>query len=208
MTAVNWRWQIASAAAATRRWLAAGLGLLGSRASGRRAKSVSTGSVRPSAPVSTPGLRDKCLPAERSPAHVRGMPVSSAYYIARSALRRAGGRVRRSCTARRTFHAVISVSATTRAAASRVGLDTLTDDEWRTHFARFEPLPDNQPEPLALRYHGHQFPRSYNPNLGDGRGFVFAQVREAGTGRLLDLATKGSGRENTLVAHRRRETER
>src|SRR6202044_3512540 len=59
--------------------------------------------------------------------------------------------------------------------------------------ARFEALPDNQPQPLAMRYHGHQF-QTYNPDLGDGRGFLFAQLREAGTGRLLDLATKGSGR--------------
>lgn len=42
-----------------------------------------------------------------------------------------------------------------------------------------------------MRYHGHQF-RSYNPDLGDGRGFLFAQLRD-GEGRLLDLATKGSG---------------
>lgn len=76
-------------------------------------------------------------------------------------------------------------------AAETVGLDTLTDDEWTRHFARFEPLPD-QPKPLAMRYHGHQF-RTYNPELGDGRGFLFAQLREAGTDRLLDLATKGSG---------------
>ena len=78
-----------------------------------------------------------------------------------------------------------------RAAAS-VGLGALTEAEWRTHFARFEPLPDNQATPLAMRYHGHQF-RVYNPDLGDGRGFLFAQLREAGTGRLLDLGTKGSG---------------
>ncbi|MGZ8370827.1 MAG: protein adenylyltransferase SelO family protein, partial [Caulobacteraceae bacterium] len=77
-------------------------------------------------------------------------------------------------------------------AAATVGLDTLTDEEWITHFARFEPLPGNQPRPLAMRYHGHQF-RSYNPEIGDGRGFLFAQMREAGTGRLLDLGTKGSG---------------
>jgi uncharacterized protein YdiU (UPF0061 family) len=77
-------------------------------------------------------------------------------------------------------------------AASTVGLDTLTDAEWLAHFARFEALPDNQPQPLAMRYHGHQF-RSYNPQIGDGRGFLFAQLREAGTDRLLDLATKGSG---------------
>jgi uncharacterized protein YdiU (UPF0061 family) len=78
-------------------------------------------------------------------------------------------------------------------AAATVGLAGLTDDEWRAHFARFEPLVGNQAEPLAMRYHGHQF-RSYNPDLGDGRGFLFAQLREAGSERLLDLGTKGSGR--------------
>jgi uncharacterized protein YdiU (UPF0061 family) len=77
-------------------------------------------------------------------------------------------------------------------AAQTVGLDQLTDAEWIAHFARFQPLPDNLPEPLAMRYHGHQF-RVYNPDIGDGRGFLFAQMREAGTRRLLDLGTKGSG---------------
>ncbi|MDP1738815.1 MAG: YdiU family protein [Caulobacter sp.] len=77
-------------------------------------------------------------------------------------------------------------------AAGTVGLETLTDAEWIRHFGRFEPLPDNQAGPLAMRYHGHQF-RTYNPGLGDGRGFLFAQLREAGADRLLDLATKGSG---------------
>src|SRR5579863_725313 len=77
-------------------------------------------------------------------------------------------------------------------AAATIGLDRLTDEEWVARFARFEPLPDNQPQPLAMRYHGHQF-RVYNPDIGDGRGFLYAQVREAGTERLLDLGTKGSG---------------
>jgi len=77
-------------------------------------------------------------------------------------------------------------------AAATIGLDTLTDAEWIAHFGRFQPLPGNLTEPLAMRYHGHQF-RSYNPEIGDGRGFLFAQLREAGTGRLLDLGTKGSG---------------
>ena len=77
-----------------------------------------------------------------------------------------------------------------RAAAS-VGLDGLTDEEWDAHFGRFRPLPGNLPEPLALRYHGHQF-RVYNPDIGDGRGFTFAQIRDA-NGRWLDLGTKGSG---------------
>lgn len=77
-------------------------------------------------------------------------------------------------------------------AAVTVGLDTLPDAEWIAHFGRFEPLPDNIDPPRSMRYHGHQF-RTYNPELGDGRGFLFAQLREAGTGRLLDLGTKGSG---------------
>ena len=93
-------------------------------------------------------------------------------------------------------------------AAATVGLAGLTDDEWVAHFGRFEPLP-GQPGPIAMRYHGHQF-RSYNPDLGDGRGFLAAQLREVSTraqaasdrvgserapqaGRLLDLGTKGSG---------------
>lgn len=76
--------------------------------------------------------------------------------------------------------------------APAVGLDHLTDEQWIAHFGRFTPLPGNLTQPLALRYHGHQF-RHYNPDLGDGRGFLFAQMRDA-DGRLLDLGTKGSGR--------------
>ena len=75
--------------------------------------------------------------------------------------------------------------------AAQVGLETLTDQEWIAHFGRFEPLPGSFAQPLALRYHGHQF-GSYNPELGDGRGFLFAQLRDGG-GRLLDFGTKGSG---------------
>jgi serine/tyrosine/threonine adenylyltransferase len=76
--------------------------------------------------------------------------------------------------------------------ARRVGLDGLTDDQWIGHFGRFEPLPGSFGTPLALRYHGHQF-RSYNPDLGDGRGFLFAQLHDLLDGRLLDFGTKGSG---------------
>lgn len=75
--------------------------------------------------------------------------------------------------------------------ANGVGLGELGDEEWVNHFGRFEPLPVNLPQPLAQRYHGHQF-RVYNPEIGDGRGFTFAQLRDA-NGRLLDLGTKGSG---------------
>ncbi len=77
------------------------------------------------------------------------------------------------------------------AAAQSVGLGELSEKEWIEHFGRFKPLKDNLKQPLALRYHGHQF-RNYNPNIGDGRGFLFAQMR-GHDGRLLDLGTKGSG---------------
>ncbi|WP_375454384.1 protein adenylyltransferase SelO family protein, partial [uncultured Methylobacterium sp.] len=76
--------------------------------------------------------------------------------------------------------------------AERVGLGGLSEAEWIARFGRFEPLPGSFPAPLALRYHGHQF-RSYNPDLGDGRGFLYAQLHDLADGRLLDLGTKGSG---------------
>lgn len=76
--------------------------------------------------------------------------------------------------------------------AERTGLGGLADDAWISHFGRFEPLPGNLSAPLAIRYHGHQF-RTYNPDIGDGRGFLFAQLRDD-QGRLLDLGTKGSGK--------------
>jgi uncharacterized protein YdiU (UPF0061 family) len=72
--------------------------------------------------------------------------------------------------------------------AERVGL---AEVDWAAHFCRFEPLSENLTQPLALRYHGHQF-RVYNPEIGDGRGFLFAQLRDE-KDRLLDLGTKGSG---------------
>lgn len=63
----------------------------------------------------------------------------------------------------------------------------VTDADFIAAFGQFKmPHP-----PLAMRYHGHQF-GEYNPYLGDGRGFLYGQVR--GTdGRLYDLGTKGSG---------------
>jgi uncharacterized protein YdiU (UPF0061 family) len=75
--------------------------------------------------------------------------------------------------------------------AEAIGLGDLSPAAFADHFCRFAPLPNNQTAPLAMRYHGHQF-RSYNPEIGDGRGFLFGQVRDS-AGRLLDLATKGSG---------------
>ena len=76
--------------------------------------------------------------------------------------------------------------------ADAIGLGDLDEAAWLAHFGRFQPLPGNIPQPLALRYHGHQF-RTYNPDLGDGRGFLFAQLFDD-RDRLLDLGTKGSGR--------------
>ncbi|MEZ6029404.1 MAG: YdiU family protein [Hyphomonadaceae bacterium] len=75
--------------------------------------------------------------------------------------------------------------------AGHVGLGGLSDAEWIDHFGRFAALEGSLGKPLALAYHGHQF-QSYNPNIGDGRGFLFAQLRDD-AGRLLDLGTKGSG---------------
>ncbi|MCQ8279126.1 YdiU family protein [Acetobacteraceae bacterium KSS8] len=77
-------------------------------------------------------------------------------------------------------------------AARQVGLDGLSDADWIRHFGQFDPLQGSFEQPLALRYHGHQF-RSYNPELGDGRGFLFAQAHDLRDGRLLDFGTKGSG---------------
>ena len=91
-------------------------------------------------------------------------------------------------------------------AAQTVGLNRLDATGIKRHFGRFEPLEGSLAQPLALRYHGHQF-QVYNPDIGDGRGFLFAQCWETKTfmspdhdqdqnqelGRLLDLGTKGSG---------------
>jgi uncharacterized protein YdiU (UPF0061 family) len=70
-----------------------------------------------------------------------------------------------------------------------LGLDpaTVSDADFIEAFGKFsgrEPL-------LALRYHGYQFGQ-YNPGLGDGRGFLYGQVRGI-DGKLYDLGTKGSG---------------
>lgn len=75
-------------------------------------------------------------------------------------------------------------------AAKVLGLEGLSEKEWQDHFWAFKPLPGNLLEPLALRYHGHQF-MHYNHELGDGRGFLFAQIPVSGT--WYDLGTKGSG---------------
>ena len=75
--------------------------------------------------------------------------------------------------------------------ANDVGLGALTEDQWSNHFAKFYPIESNLKHCYATRYHGHQF-GTYNPDLGDGRGFLFAQLKDT-AGRWLDLGTKGSG---------------
>ena len=63
----------------------------------------------------------------------------------------------------------------------------VSDADFVAAFGQFQ---ERQPL-LALRYHGYQFGH-YNPYLGDGRGFLYGQVR--GTdGKLYDMGTKGSG---------------
>lgn len=74
-------------------------------------------------------------------------------------------------------------------ALQKLGLDGLSDESLKLHFLNFKNLEGNLLEPLALRYHGHQF-LHYNPDLGDGRGFLFAQIK---SDKLYDLGTKGSG---------------
>ena len=72
---------------------------------------------------------------------------------------------------------------------AKLGLNpqTVTDADFISAFGKFQ----GQRPLLALRYHGYQF-GEYNPFLGDGRGFLYGQVR--GTdGELYDFGTKGSG---------------
>jgi len=70
------------------------------------------------------------------------------------------------------------------------GIDpaTVSDEQWIDVFGKFASL--GHPC-LAMCYHGYQF-GTYNPMLGDGRGFLYGQVRGL-DGELYDFGTKGSG---------------
>ena len=70
-------------------------------------------------------------------------------------------------------------------------MDQLTNDQWIDHFGKFLKFPKVSHKPLVLKYHGHQFGQ-YNPDLGDGRGFLLCQIL-AKNNILWDLGTKGSG---------------
>ena len=63
----------------------------------------------------------------------------------------------------------------------------ISDADLEQAFGRFE----GRVPFLALRYHGFQF-GNYNPQLGDGRGFLYGQLRDR-HGQLQDFGTKGSG---------------
>ena len=65
--------------------------------------------------------------------------------------------------------------------------DQVTDEDFIQAFGKFQGI---RPF-LALRYHGYQF-GEYNSRLGDGRGFLYGQVRGI-DGELYDFGTKGSG---------------
>jgi uncharacterized protein YdiU (UPF0061 family) len=71
----------------------------------------------------------------------------------------------------------------------QLGLDpaTVNDGHFEQAYGRFE----SRTPLLALRYHGYQF-GTYNPFLGDGRGFLYGQLRDR-HGSLHDLGSKGSG---------------
>lgn len=71
----------------------------------------------------------------------------------------------------------------------QLGLDpaSVADQHLEAAYGRFE----SRSPLLALRYHGYQF-GTYNPFLGDGRGFLYGQLRDR-HGQLQDLGTKGSG---------------
>jgi uncharacterized protein YdiU (UPF0061 family) len=72
---------------------------------------------------------------------------------------------------------------------SLLGLDAKTVSD--RHFVEFFGQFQGKQPCLALCYHGYQFGQ-YNPYLGDGRGFLYGQVR--GVNReLYDFGTKGSG---------------
>ncbi|WP_083500667.1 protein adenylyltransferase SelO [Picosynechococcus sp. PCC 73109] len=75
------------------------------------------------------------------------------------------------------------------AVLEKLGLEPkqVDDQDFLEAFGQFQ-----APHPLrAMCYHGYQFGQ-YNPQLGDGRGFLYGQVR-AQDGLLYDLGTKGSG---------------
>lgn len=75
--------------------------------------------------------------------------------------------------------------------AELIGLDPNEKNrpEFTEYFAGHSLIPGT--EPLAMVYSGHQF-GAYNPQLGDGRGLLLGEVRNA-QGEKWDLHLKGAG---------------
>lgn len=69
-------------------------------------------------------------------------------------------------------------------------LDPAADAELLSGFSG-EVVP-SQFSPLAMKYAGHQF-GSYNPDLGDGRGLLLAEIKDK-AGASFDIHLKGAGR--------------
>jgi serine/tyrosine/threonine adenylyltransferase len=65
------------------------------------------------------------------------------------------------------------------------------DNEVLKDLNLFTPLKGSFEKPLALQYHGCKY-GEYNADMGDGRGFLHAQIR-GNDGYLYDISTKGSG---------------
>lgn len=76
-------------------------------------------------------------------------------------------------------------------AAQLIGLDRdqLSSQAFIDIFSGNAPLPGSAP--LAMAYAGHQFGQ-YNPQLGDGRGLLLAQVQNPQHGHW-DIHLKGAG---------------
>lgn len=68
-----------------------------------------------------------------------------------------------------------------------LGPESVSDEHFVEAFGLFQ----GRSPFLAMRYHGYQF-GEYNPYLGDGRGFLYGQVRGI-DGQLYDFGSKGTG---------------
>ena len=79
-------------------------------------------------------------------------------------------------------------------AASLLNFEKINDEDWISYFGKFIRFPGVKHDPIALKYHGHQFGH-YNPELGDGRGFLLSQFQD-NNHNIWDLGTKGSGQTN------------
>ncbi len=76
-------------------------------------------------------------------------------------------------------------------AAKLIGLDAdhVNEKELAEFLSGNQSLPGSAP--LAMAYSGHQF-GSYNPQLGDGRGLLLGEIKNA-LGEFWDIYLKGSG---------------